>query len=77
MSFIDVDAKGLQCPAPLMKLSKAVKKEAQVGDRVRLESTDKACIPDVQAWCEKMGHAIVESSESEGVMTVIVEKIHD
>lgn len=64
MSDIVVDAKGLQCPMPVIKLSQAVMK-AQPGQTIELISTDRGSCSDVPAWAADMGHALKEQFEQD------------
>ncbi len=62
MADVVVDAKGLQCPMPVIKLSQAVMK-AQPGQTIELISTDRGSCSDVPAWAADMGHTLKEQFE--------------
>jgi NADPH-dependent 2,4-dienoyl-CoA reductase/sulfur reductase-like enzyme/peroxiredoxin family protein/rhodanese-related sulfurtransferase/TusA-related sulfurtransferase len=49
---ITIDACGLQCPGPIMRLAKALE-TAVVGDVVEITSTDPAFTSDVEAYCKR------------------------
>ena len=70
---IKVDACGLQCPGPIMKLKKAMD-NAIVGDRVEVQATDAGFPRDAGAWCKSTGNKIVEMNADGGYHTVVVEK---
>lgn len=70
---IKVDACGLQCPGPIMKLKKAMD-NATVGDRVEVQATDAGFPRDAGAWCKSTGNKIVEINADGGYHTVVVEK---
>lgn len=70
---IKVDACGLQCPGPIMKLKKAMD-NATVGDRVEVQATDAGFPRDAGAWCKSTGNKIVEMNADGGYHTVVVEK---
>jgi tRNA 2-thiouridine synthesizing protein A len=53
-----VDARGLACPLPLVRLAEVVRTLAP-GTRVLLLGTDGALPEDVPAWCAATGHALV------------------
>jgi TusA-related sulfurtransferase len=57
-----VDARGLQCPMPVIKLSQAIM-TALPGETVELISTDRGSCSDVPAWAADMGHALEEQFE--------------
>ena len=65
MADITVDARGLQCPMPVIKLSQAIMK-AESGHTIELISTDKGSCSDVPAWADDMGHALKEQFEESG-----------
>lgn len=60
-----VDARGLQCPMPVIKLSQAIM-QARSGETIELISTDRGSCSDVPAWAKDMGHALIEESQVEG-----------
>jgi len=53
-----VDARGLICPMPILRLAQAIRVRAP-GEVLHLIGTDPAIHPDVRAWCEATGHALV------------------
>lgn len=69
-----LDAKGLKCPAPIIKLSKYMKTDVNLGDQLKMEATDRACRTDVEAWCEKMGQNLIRWEENGDVITMFIEK---
>jgi tRNA 2-thiouridine synthesizing protein A len=58
---IGVDATGLRCPLPVIRLAAAAK-TAPDGTIVTLISTDPAAEPDVAAWCRMRGHELLEQN---------------
>ncbi len=70
---LEIDAIGLLCPLPVLKLRKRLQPLAP-GDRIRLIADDPAAIIDVPHFCNESGHALIESSESGGTLCFIVEK---
>lgn len=61
---IVVDACGLQCPGPIMKLYNTMK-EAKTGDVIHITATDFGFLNDARAWVEKTGNRLL-SIEQEG-----------
>lgn len=70
---IRVDACGLQCPGPIMRLKQEVDR-AQPGSRIVLSATDPGFKADVASWARITGHLLVGIEESRGVITATVEK---
>jgi tRNA 2-thiouridine synthesizing protein A len=70
---LDVDARGLKCPLPIVRLTKAVK-QSTMGDKIRIQADDKAFEPDVRAWCRKTGNALVSLTVERGVTAAVIRK---
>ncbi|MDD2635109.1 MAG: FAD-dependent oxidoreductase [Bacteroidales bacterium] len=68
-----IDACGLQCPGPIMKLKKS-SDNLKSGQMMEVKATDPAFSADVKAWAKITGNRIVEVKESAGVVTAIIEK---
>ena len=69
----EIDAIGLLCPLPVLKLRKRLK-PLREGERIRLLADDPAAIVDVPHFCIESGHVLVESTESHGTLTFLIEK---
>ena len=70
----ELDARGLVCPMPIIKLSKVIK-ELKVGDVLEVIANDPAFESDVSTWCEKMGHELAEvSNRGDDMVARIVKK---
>jgi peroxiredoxin family protein/TusA-related sulfurtransferase len=74
METIKIDACGLQCPGPIMKLKKSIE-EVNVGDRLEIVATDPGFKRDAQAWCNMTGHKMVSQSADSGKFVSIIEKV--
>jgi tRNA 2-thiouridine synthesizing protein A len=68
-----VDARGLQCPMPVIKLSQAIM-AAQPGETVELISTDRGSCSDVPSWAEDMGQTLKEHFERDGEFHFVLVK---
>lgn len=60
-----VDACGLQCPGPIMRLSAAIK-EAKEGEVIEMKTTDPAFASDLEGFCRRTGCTLLESSVDKG-----------
>ncbi len=69
-----IDARGSFCPGPLMELIAAMK-QATIGDELEVLSTDKGSANDIPEWINKVGHAMVSTTEVDGVYHVRVRKM--
>jgi cysteine desulfurase len=55
---MELDARGMKCPMPIIKLSSALK-TLPVGGELTIVADDKGFPPDLHAWCEKTGQELV------------------
>lgn len=69
----ELDTRGLMCPLPLLRLKKALQ-TLEVGKVVRVLATDPASVLDFGVFLEQTGHALLESSESEGIYCYLIRK---
>lgn len=72
-SVTRINACGLSCPGPIMKLKQAVEDSA-VGERILIEATDHGFARDAQAWCESTGNNFISHETAKGINTITVEK---
>ena len=70
---LEIDAIGLLCPLPVLRLRKRMMPLAS-GARVHLLADDPAAVIDVPHFCAEAGHRLVEMTETEGQMRFVVEK---
>lgn len=68
-----LDATGLQCPGPIMKLKTAME-SVPLGDRILALATDPGFGRDVASWCTMTGNKLVGVTEEGGIVRAIVEK---
>lgn len=72
-NVLTVDACGIQCPGPVLKLKKTMEELAD-GDRLEIRATDIGFPRDAEAWCRTTGNRFLSSSAANGVYTVCLEK---
>ncbi|WP_416991628.1 DsrE/DsrF/DrsH-like family protein [Alistipes indistinctus] len=70
---VRIDACGLQCPGPVMKIKQAIDSISE-GERIEMVATDAGFSRDAQAWCNTTGNRLVYKSEDKGKYTVVIEK---
>lgn len=68
-----LDAKGLNCPLPILKAKKALK-EVPVGGTLEILATDPGSVADFQAFSRTTGNEIVENSEDGGVYRFLIRR---
>ena len=62
MNPVEVDARGLRCPLPVIRLAAAAR-SAPAGTRITVLANDPAARHDVPAWCRMRGHELREMTE--------------
>ena len=63
-----LDATGLLCPLPVLKLRKRLQ-DVAAGDHISMRADDPAAFVDVPHFCNESGHTLV-SSETNGDATI-------
>lgn len=70
---IRVDACGLQCPGPIMRIKQEIDAIGE-GERIEMVATDAGFSRDAQAWCNTTGNLLISNTEERGKYTVVIEK---
>jgi len=70
---IEVDARGLYCPLPVLRLASALRSRP-AGTRARLLATDPIAVRDVEAFCAAGRGRLLARTETDGVLAFDVEK---
>ena len=70
-----LDAKGLNCPLPVLKAKLALNRMAQ-GEVLCVEATDPHSTIDFRAYCARAGHEIIHVDSEDDVITFYIKK-HD
>lgn len=68
-----LDAKGMNCPLPILKAKKALK-TVPAGGTLEILATDPGAVADFQAFCRVTGNELVESGEAGGVYRFLLRK---
>lgn len=67
----EIDALGLLCPVPVLRLGRAAASAAP-GTELTLVADDPLAPFDVEAWCAKEGHSLIAGVEEGGVFRLTV-----
>jgi peroxiredoxin family protein/TusA-related sulfurtransferase len=70
---IDVDACGLQCPGPIMRLKDEMDK-INPGMRIFIKASDPGFYTDVKAWCNVTNNILISLEEDKGTIKALIEK---
>jgi tRNA 2-thiouridine synthesizing protein A len=66
-----VDAKGTNCPIPILKAKKAITALPKGAVREIL-ATDPGAVSDFQAFCRSTGNTLLEHSETAGLYRFLI-----
>jgi tRNA 2-thiouridine synthesizing protein A len=73
MIRIEIDARTLRCPMPLLKLKQAWA-NVMLGDLVQLSATDAGAWRDIPAFVALTQHRLIEKSQTADEFCFVVEK---
>lgn len=68
-----LDARGLNCPLPILKTKKAIK-EVPVGETLKVLSTDPGSVKDMDAFCRTTGNDLVETGQDGNTYTFLIRR---
>lgn len=66
-----LDAKGLNCPLPILKAKKALK-DVPTGGILEVLATDPGSVADFEAFCRTTGNELVESKTEDNVFIFLI-----
>lgn len=69
-----LDAKGLNCPLPILKAKKALKGVA-VNETLEVFATDPGSVADFDAFCRATGNELVESTQDGSVYRFLIKRL--
>lgn len=69
----ELDARGLNCPLPILRAKKSIKELAS-GQVLRIVATDTGAVKDFQAFCKQTGNELLSSEETGNEFTFMIRK---
>jgi tRNA 2-thiouridine synthesizing protein A len=69
----EVDARGLNCPLPILRTKKALNDMAS-GQTLRVVATDAGSVRDFLAFAEQTGNELVEHGEQDGEFWFVLKR---
>lgn len=69
-----LDAKGLNCPLPILKAKKALAAMAN-GKQLEILATDPGSVKDFEAFCRTTGNKMIEHDMDGGTYRFIIERV--
>ena len=73
MADVLLDAKGLNCPLPILKARKALNDLAK-GGSLEVHATDPGSVKDFEAFCRQTGNELVSSTRDENVFKFVIKR---
>jgi len=69
----EVDARGLNCPLPILRTKKALNDMAS-GQVLRVLATDPGSVRDFEAFAKQTGNQLLQFAELDGVFSFLVKQ---
>lgn len=66
-----LDAKGLNCPLPILRTKKALK-DMPTGATLEVLATDPGAVKDFEAFCRTTGNELVSSNQAGTVYSFVI-----
>jgi tRNA 2-thiouridine synthesizing protein A len=73
MADVVLDAKGMNCPLPILKTKKALQ-AMQPGGLLEVLATDPGSVADIESFCRQTGNQLVSSSKEGSVFKFLVKR---
>lgn len=74
MTNATLDAKGLNCPLPILRAKKTLQ-DVPVGGLLEILATDPGAVKDFQAFCRSTGNELVTSSQEGNVFKFVIKRM--
>jgi tRNA 2-thiouridine synthesizing protein A len=69
----EVDARGLNCPLPILRTKKALN-DMKSGQVLRILATDPSALRDFQAFAKQTGNELLQYVEQDGVLSFLLRR---
>jgi tRNA 2-thiouridine synthesizing protein A len=69
----ELDARGLNCPLPILRTKKALA-DLQSGQVLKVLATDPGSVKDFQTFAKQTGHALLSHAEASREFTFFMKK---
>lgn len=69
-----LDAKGLNCPLPILKARKALQ-GVPAGGLLEIHATDPGSVKDFEAFCRQTGNELLASSQEGNVFKFVIKRL--
>lgn len=69
-----VDAKGLNCPLPILRAKKALK-DVAIGGTLQVLATDPGAVKDFEAFCRATGNDLMELKVDGKIFSFVIKRL--
>jgi tRNA 2-thiouridine synthesizing protein A len=69
----ELDARGLNCPLPILKAKKALS-ELTSGDTLKVLATDPGSVRDFQAFAKQTGNELLNQHEEDAIFVHVLKR---
>jgi len=69
----ELDARGLNCPLPILRAKKALT-DMKPGQVLRILATDPGSVKDFEAFCKQTGNELLSQAEAEKEFTFFMKR---
>ena len=69
-----LDARGLNCPLPILKTKKELN-GLNSGETLMMLSSDPGSVKDIESFCQQTGNELMDSSSSDGEFSFLIRKV--
>lgn len=70
---LSVNACGLQCPGPIMKLKQAIDK-ISVNEIIEISANEQGFVADIPSWCTRTGNSLLSLDNKDGIYVAKIRK---
>lgn len=70
---VKVNACGLQCPGPILKVGEEIRK-IEEGTEIAVSANDPAFANDIKAWCDRTGNTLLGVENKAGTIEALIRK---
>ncbi|MEJ8555253.1 CoA-disulfide reductase [Tepidibacter sp. Z1-5] len=70
---ISLNACGLQCPGPIMKVYQNIEKMNE-GEVLEISASDPGFVKDIASWCDKTGNTLLKSDFENNAFKALIQK---
>ena len=66
-----LDARGLNCPLPILKTRKLIN-GLDSGQVLEVIASDPGSVKDIESFCNQTGHQLLDSGTNDGTVTFLI-----